>query len=386
MIKPDNVLLIFAFIVCWSAFALYAERKWKWASKISALGIAIVGSLALVNFNILPTISPSYDLVYDYILPLAIPLLLLQANIKKIYKESGKSFLIFHIAAIGSFIGAVLAGFLLFRNNPNIAGIVAMEVGAGTGGSINQVAMAESFGLSPDFIGAAVIAGNLLVLVYLMIVAAIPNIKFFKDNYPHPYMDEVEEGSIKQSKKEEVKAFTAINAGKLFGSALAIFAISTMISNFIGTLNVPTLVVQIGGNIYLVLTIVTVLLVTLFPKFFSNISGSQEMGTLMLMMFFTTLGAGAKIADVIRLAPIIFVIEAIMMTVNLVFTLTVGKIMKLNLEELLICSNAAYGGPSTAVGLAITKGWSKLAVPAVLVGVYGYVIGNLLGLVAGNLF
>ena len=57
-----------------------------------------------------------------------------------------------------------------------------------------------------------------------------------------------------------------------------------------------------------------------------------------------------------------------------------------DLEEMLIAINASYGGPNTAAALVGTKGWTKLAVPAVLIGVYGIVVGNPLGVLIGNLF
>lgn len=386
MISSDNVLLVFMFVVAWAAISIYAEQKWRWAAKVSALGIAIIGALIFVNFNIVPAVSPAYDVVYDYIMPLAIPLLLFQSDLRKIYRESGKTLLIFHISCAGSLMSAMLAGFL-FSSQENAAGLVAMEVGAGTGGSINQIAMAQSFGVDPVFLNAAVIAGNLLVLIYLLMVTTIPNMGFFRKNYSHPYLDEAERrGADSQLMEESQKGFTVMDAALLMAVSFVILGVSTVISDLVQSADLPTLVRQVGGNIYLILTFITVAAVTLRPKFFENLHGAQEIGTFMLMLFFVTLGTGAKIVDVIKIAPLIFVFEGIMMLVNLIVTLLAGKLLKLNLEELLVCSNASYGGPTTAVAMVIAKGWGKLAVPAMLVGLYGYIIGNYLGILAGNLF
>ena len=54
------------------------------------------------------------------------------------------------------------------------------------------------------------------------------------------------------------------------------------------------------------------------------------------------------------------------------------------LEEITIASNANIGGPTTAAALAIAKGWEELVVPALLVGTFGYVIGNYYGLFVGT--
>lgn len=43
----SNDILIFAVIVALTAFALFAERKWKWAATLSSLGICVFGALLL---------------------------------------------------------------------------------------------------------------------------------------------------------------------------------------------------------------------------------------------------------------------------------------------------------------------------------------------------
>ena len=65
-------------------------------------------------------------------------------------------------------------------------------------------------------------------------------------------------------------------------------------------------------------------------------------------------------------------------------TLLVGKLFGFNLEELLISSNATIGGPTTAAAMAISKGWDDLVLPAMLVGVWGYVIGNWIAITLGQ--
>jgi uncharacterized membrane protein len=49
------------------------------------------------------------------------------------------------------------------------------------------------------------------------------------------------------------------------------------------------------------------------------------------------------------------------------------------MPELIIASNAAVLGATTAPALAATKGWRHLVTPGVLVGVLGYALGTFLG-------
>ena len=69
----------------------------------------------------------------------------------------------------------------------------------------------------------------------------------------------------------------------------------------------------------------------------------------------------------------------------MIITFIFGKIFRFSVEECCIATNANIGGPTTAAALAIARGWNKLVVPAMLVGILGYVIGNYYGLVVGNI-
>jgi uncharacterized membrane protein len=55
----------------------------------------------------------------------------------------------------------------------------------------------------------------------------------------------------------------------------------------------------------------------------------------------------------------------------------VGRWRKI--ETLCVASQATVGGRSTALALAISKRWSALVTPSVLLGVLGYATGNSIG-------
>jgi uncharacterized membrane protein len=50
----------------------------------------------------------------------------------------------------------------------------------------------------------------------------------------------------------------------------------------------------------------------------------------------------------------------------------IGRWRKIEIETLCVASQATVGGPSTALALAISKRWSALVTPSVLLGVLGY--------------
>ena len=64
--------------------------------------------MLLSNFKIIPTESPVYDTVWDYAVPISIPLLLFSSNILKIWKESRRLLYIFLIASVGTLMGTTV--------------------------------------------------------------------------------------------------------------------------------------------------------------------------------------------------------------------------------------------------------------------------------------
>ena len=74
-----------------------------------------------------------------------------------------------------------------------------------------------------------------------------------------------------------------------------------------------------------------------------------------------------------------------MAVTNLLFTLGIGKLLRLNLEELLLSVNATLGGAPSAAAMAVSTGWSKLVLPGVLAAIGGYIIGTFVGIVIGEI-
>ena len=94
-ITADNTFGLWAFIMMSATIAIILEQRYQWAAKLSGAVIALIIALCASNFNLVPTDAPVYDVVWGYIVPLAIPLLLFQLNIHTIFKESGGLLFIF---------------------------------------------------------------------------------------------------------------------------------------------------------------------------------------------------------------------------------------------------------------------------------------------------
>lgn len=123
---------------------------------------------------------------------------------------------------------------------------------------------------------------------------------------------------------------------------------------------------------------------SVFSDFFSNLGGTQEIGTYLIYIFFVVIGVPASIQSIVVNSPLLLVFCFIVVFINMLVTFTCAKIFKFNLEDAILASNACIGGPTTAAAMAVSKGWTKLIAPIMLIGTLGYVIGNYCGIIIGN--
>ncbi|MDO4531091.1 MAG: DUF819 family protein [Bacillota bacterium] len=397
LISPDNTWALMAITCGWAAFSIYAEQTWTWASKVSGAIVALLGALILTNLGIIPTNCVFFDdIVWGYVVPMAIPLLLLSCDIRKIGREAGKILVIFLFGAVGTSLGAVLGFKLLGGVVDNLAGVAAMMTGSYIGGTVNFAAMSAAFEVPGETSSAAVVADNLLMTLYFFVLIAIPSIKFFRNKFTHPHMDEVESMGVSEEAKTQAAAFWGKKPISLCDIAinLAISVIVVCVSTEIAALIsaafpsgngiVTDLIGGLFGNKYLILTTISMIIATAFSKPLEKLGGSQEIGTYLIYLFFFVIGAPASIKAIFLNAPLLLVFCAIMVIVNMLFCFVFGKLFKFDLEDCILASNACIGGPTTAAAMAISKGWIKLVGPIMLVGTLGYVIGTYFGTFIGN--
>ena len=271
-----------------------------------------------------------------------------------------------------------------------------MFTGTYVGGSVNLVAMSDATGAQADLVSASIVADNLLMVLYFFLLVAMPTLRLVKRVYRHPIIDalDAEEAmSHGNAAAEHWKAqpVSLLDVSRGFAAAITIVAVSKMLATFFSEV-IPdgnfflALLNGLLGNQYLLITTITAALATLFPKSFSTIGGAQETGTFLIHIFFAVIGAPASIYLIVTQAPLLLVFAAIIVCMNMVFSLGFGKLFKYSIEEITVASNANIGGPTTAAAFAIAKRWPELVLPAILVGTLGYVIGNYYGIFLFTLF
>ena len=394
LISADDTWGLLAVMAIGVFIAIWLEQKYTWASKISGCIIALITAMALANLGIIPTSCVLYDdVVWGIIVPLGIPMLLQRCNLKKIWAETGRMLVIFLAGSAGTVLGAYLAFFLLkgpYGNTGDLARVASMMTGTYTGGSVNLAAMASQYAAGEDVTAAAIVADNLTMALYFFALIFFAGSRWFRRRFSHPLIDQIESGEAEGSDEKTLAAAfwsrkdislkdiaaniayaaTVVWISRLIASVFSILEPDGLLMNF---------VVKFLGSQYVWITTISVLVATLMAEKVKKIHGSQEIGTFCIYMFLFVIGVPANIYIVITKSPLLLVFTVIVVLTNMVFCFGAAKLLKYNLEDAIIASNANIGGPTTAAGMAISQGWVDLVGPAMLIGTFGYVIGNYLG-------
>jgi len=388
LVSPDDHWVIWAFLVSMAALSLYLEQKYNFVKKITGAVVAICGGMLVSNTGILPAESPSYEVVWNYVVPLTIPLLLIKTDIRIIFKKTGPLVGAFHISVLGTIIGSIIAVALLHTLVDKLELIGPAMTASYIGGSANFVAVVSMFHPPKDLVNATLVADSGVMLIYFILLISIPGMKLARRFFPEMGKSKTLTGTDMSKQNEDYwksKPIGLIDIGKSLSIAFLIAAISPKVSSIFGAPEMPGILKVILGQQYLMLTTLSVLFPIIFPKTARNITGNEELGTFLIFIFFVMIGLPASITKVITEAPVMILFCAIILLFNFLITFIIGKLLNYDLEVLVMAGVITSGGPMNGVAIAISKNWRNLVLPSLMLGVWGYVIGNYIGYLMGML-
>lgn len=368
LIGSDQDFAIWAVLIALAGFGFWCER-FPWGRKYSGVMLLITAAIVLANLRIIPTVAPVYDVVWDYLVPIAIPLLLFHADLKRIFKESGPTLIAFIVGAV-SVVAGVLIGISMLDLGPEEAKLAGIFTGTYIGGGLNFAAVAEATAMQDDnMLTAAVAADQVITNLHFLLIILIPGIAWIARRYPTHHMDNA---VLFDAGSESIHRIPDLDvAGLVMGLALAfaLAAIGKVLANLVG----------MSDYSILVITVLALIVATGFPKQVEKLSGHREAGNVMMFVFLASVGAGADVWKLVEIAPILFLFACIIIAVHMLILFGIGKILKLDLAELAMASAVLIGGPASAPALASAKGWRDLLIPGLLLGSLGYAIGSFIG-------
>ncbi len=350
-----------------------------------ALIVIILGAL-LANLRLIPPAGaggPVYDVVFAVVMPAAIFLVLLEANLKALRRAGGPMMIAFFIGAAGTVAGVLAAVALTPARamlGDKLAALSGMYAGTYIGGSANFNAIALHFGVARDggLYTAAVVADNVLTGVWVVATLALPPLLLKTGLFG----------------ARRVAAAVPVDAGSappppLTGVLAVAAPVTVALAGVLASDLLAGLLADLGAPVPSVIILTTLALIVAQTPFVHRMTLGRPMGLAAIYLFLAVVGASADVGALVAAGPVGLMLMAFVVIIVLVHAailIVAGWLLRIDPDIIAIASNANIGGASSALSLAESLGREDLALPAVLAGTVGTAIGTYVGfMVAGIL-
>ncbi len=352
----------------WKVFSIFPPLLWIYATPV-----------LLNNLRVIPSTSPVYDGLRAYALPLFIVLMLLQVNVPVVVRIMGGGVLVMLMGTLGVVVGGVLAYWLV---HPWLAadawtGFGALA-GSWIGGTGNMAAVAEGLATPPEQFGLAVLADNLVYVVWLPVLLGSKSFAARFNRWarvPADRLARLEGASAELSLAERPVAMREYLY--LAVLALGITWLADVLAAWLP--EVPPILSASTWKVLLVTTLA--LLASATPL--RRLPGSTAMATAIIYVFVAAMGARASLSGLTQ-APAFVLGAFIWIFIHGVFCLAGAWLFKVDVHSAAIASAANIGGAASAPVVAAYHRASLVPV-AILMALIGYALGNYLALLTAQL-
>ena len=372
LISADQIFQLVAILISLVAFGFWVETT-RLGRKLSGVLIILFLGVVLSNIKLIPHSANIYDSISSLLVPLAIPMLLFQADLKRVLAEIGPMLKAF-IASAGVIAVSIVLLTLLFDIGEYEAEVAGTLSASYIGGSLNFVATAQAVELNtnPNHYVAALTADTIGAIFFMLLLMLMPALAFVRRAMPSAYISEdgVALGRKQNTEMETTtSAFSIVGLTAALATSMAICALGQIVASAIG----------MDNYFILIITILALIIANFAKPLVRQYSAEFEVGTFFMYLFFVTIGANADLATIAGMALPYVLLICGSVGIFFVLIIVVGKFLKLDLAELMIASNACILGPATAAALAAGQGWKDLVTPAMLTGILGYSVGTFVG-------
>jgi uncharacterized membrane protein len=273
----------------------------------------------------------------------------------------------FLLAAFGTGLGAFLGGILFAghfgQDTWRLAGVFT---GTYSGGSVNFVSVGRGVDLPDSLFAGATAADALTTGIWLAVCLTLPI--WLQRFYPAAIPGE---GETEERKEHAHPFFEKIPMSTLdLSLLLAVGFVLVVASEWLG---------QLVPAVPSVLWLTTMALVVGHMKHYRAERGALQLGNLALHFFFVIIGIHSRVSEILAVGVEVFYFTLVVVGVHGLVVFGVGRLLRMDVGSLAVASQAAVGGPSSALAVAVSREWRGLVLPGIIVGLLGYAIGTYLG-------
>jgi uncharacterized membrane protein len=371
------ILLLFYLIAPYSIILL--TRRYKFFNKIGAVLICYALGFGLGLTDLLPEGSYQVqDIITSVTVPLALPLLLFNTQIKNWISLASRTFFSMILGIIALIIVVGLS-FILFGDSlDNAWKISGLLVGLYTGGTPNLASLQNALNVTPEVYLMVNTYDIVLSSVFLLTIMAtagkflqpiLPSykkskIKFIKGQDFSNYENE----SFKQIFKKSNIGETIISGGAAILIAGLGIGLSFLLTGKISMLIIILSITSFG------------LVGSLIPKL-NQTSTSFEGGMYLILVFSIAVASMVKLEDFIHVSSALFWFVSMVIFGTFFIHILLSALFRIDSDTTLITATAMICSPPFVPVIAGSLKNKEIIVSGLSVGIIGYAIGNYLGVI-----
>jgi uncharacterized membrane protein len=401
LITNDAVVLgILAAILGAVFWASSLSHPWvrRFFTVIPALLLCYFLPSLLTTFGIVdPEKSQLYFIASRFLLPAALVLLTISADLPAVMGLGPKALVMFFTGTLGVMIGGPVALLLTSWVAPELMGVgpeaiwrgMATVAGSWIGGSANQAALYEIFEAGPDtfsiWIAVDVVVANIWMAVVLWIAAnQVKMDKLFRADTTalDRVRDKAEAYETENARIPTLKDLILIVAVG-FGAVGLSHAIADPLSAWFGQTYPWAQRLSLDSSFFWLVLIATIIGVVLSFTGARKLQGpgAAKVGSVLVYVLVATVGLNMNIGAILD-SPVYFLIGGVWMLVHVALMFGMAFLIRSPSFFLGVGSMANIGGAASAP-VAAAAFHPSLAPVGVLLAVVGYIIGTAAAWVTG---
>lgn len=384
----QDPMAVFTFCAAVCAFVFWSAKQ-PWAQRF----YSIIPSIVLVyylptfgsTFGVIPSASPVYDWMRDYLLPFSLFILMVTADIPTILKIGPKAIVMMLFGTLGIVIGGPIA-FLIFERwlPPDTWQGLAALSGSWIGGGANFAAIKESVQAPDSIIGPIIIVDTAVGYTWMGVLLFLANYQKIIDRWNgastavlediNRRLQDFQESQLRPISLADTSITIAIgfigalfckNLGEWFDGLVRAFLMESA----------PQLAAILTSFTWMVIFISTLgILLSFTPLRRIETGGASKLGYAGLYLFLTSIGAKADLHGIL-VAPILLLVGVVWILFHVGLLFLGARLIKAPMFLVAIGSQANVGGAASAPIVAATY-YESMAPVGLLMGVMGYLIGN----------
>lgn len=384
--SPIGVLAVLCFVAAF--FFLVAQASGaKLFNYLPPLLFIYATPVFLNNFDVIPSKSVIYTGLSQFALPVFIVLMLIKVNVPAVIRVMGKGVLVMLMGTVGVMVGGVVSYVIVhgWLSNDAWKGFGTLA-GSWIGGTANMLATKEMLGASDAQLGLAVIADNVVYVVWLPLLLMSRDFaeKFNKwARVPPERLQAMDAAAALHAEEHEAPTMSQYLylAAVVFGVAAIGHAAAPGITEWIASAS-PAMAGVFSETTTRIL-LVTTLALALSTTAVAKLPNSTAIGTALVYIFVAGMGARASIAGLAE-APAFVLGAFIWIFIHGLFCLAGAWIFRVDVHSVAIASAANIGAAASAPIVAAHHRPS-LVPASILMALLGYAMGNYLAPLTGQL-